>query len=304
MIGYDRLGTNGRFGNQLFQYAALRGIAKRHGYDWCIPPDNHSTYANYGMHHPFKMKNMTDNNIGFVNTNVSPQSMFSFDSIKRYNPETNNVTESCYNFDEDMFENFEDGTNLDGYLQTERYFKNVEDELREDLSFKDDILEPCNDFISNFNNILFLHVRRGDNVGREDFHPIMSFDYYKKALENFDENAYVLVCSDDIAWCAEQEFFEEERFLINTDVPKYDHQCMEGDGQYRRSHVPYTDLCLMSLCDGGILSPSTLGWWGAWLQEGRTNPVVAPKNWYGPRLIGENNLCDLFPEDWIQLDEK
>ncbi len=65
MIGYDRLGTNGRFGNQLFQYAALRGIAKRHGYDWCIPPDNHSTYANYGMHHPFKMKNMTDKNIGF-----------------------------------------------------------------------------------------------------------------------------------------------------------------------------------------------------------------------------------------------
>ena len=32
MIGYDRLGTNGRFGNQLFQYAALRGFADHHGY--------------------------------------------------------------------------------------------------------------------------------------------------------------------------------------------------------------------------------------------------------------------------------
>ena len=27
MIGYDRLGTNGRLGNQMFQYASLRGIA-------------------------------------------------------------------------------------------------------------------------------------------------------------------------------------------------------------------------------------------------------------------------------------
>ena len=32
MIGYNRLGVNGRFGNQLFQYASLRGIAAKHGY--------------------------------------------------------------------------------------------------------------------------------------------------------------------------------------------------------------------------------------------------------------------------------
>jgi len=58
MIGYDRLGTNGRFGNQLFQYAALRGIAAHHGYDFCIPPDDHPTYANYGIHHPFKLPDL------------------------------------------------------------------------------------------------------------------------------------------------------------------------------------------------------------------------------------------------------
>ena len=36
MIGYDRLGTNGRLGNQMFQYASLKGIAKHHGYDYMI----------------------------------------------------------------------------------------------------------------------------------------------------------------------------------------------------------------------------------------------------------------------------
>ena len=37
MIEFDRLGKNGRFGNQMFQYAALKGIAKNNNYDFCIP---------------------------------------------------------------------------------------------------------------------------------------------------------------------------------------------------------------------------------------------------------------------------
>ena len=46
MIGYNRLGINGRLGNQMFEYAALRGIAAKHGYDWCIPPkDRDQSYG-------------------------------------------------------------------------------------------------------------------------------------------------------------------------------------------------------------------------------------------------------------------
>ena len=40
MIGYDRLGTNGRLGNQMFQYAALRGIAANNNLEFCIPPED------------------------------------------------------------------------------------------------------------------------------------------------------------------------------------------------------------------------------------------------------------------------
>ena len=299
MIGYDRLGTNGRFGNQLFQYAALRGIAAHHGYEFCIPPDDHHTYANYGMHHPFKLPHLKHQ--GFVNKNNSPQAMYSYESLKQLNASTKNVKESVYYLDEDLFNNFEDGTNLDGFCQTEKYFKHIEDEIREDFAFKDDILEPCNEFISTFENILFLHVRRGDNVGREEYYRMMTFDYYKRALEHFDDDAYVLVCSDDPEWCAEQDFFADDRFLVNTDVPKYDHLCLEGDGTHKHSCVPYTDLCLMSLCNGAILSSSTLGWWGAWLQKGRTNPIIVPEHWYGPTLEEVNDCRDLYPEDWTVL---
>ena len=37
MIFLDYLGKMGQLGNQMFQYAALRGIAKHKGYDFGIP---------------------------------------------------------------------------------------------------------------------------------------------------------------------------------------------------------------------------------------------------------------------------
>lgn len=301
MIGYDRLGTNGRFGNQLFQFASLRGIAAQHGYDWCIPPDEHRTFANYGIHHPFTLDSMTEKNVGFVNSNVSFKQLYSFEDLKHYNPNVKNVTEKGFNFDEDLFYNIEDNTNLDGYLQTEKYFKHIEDDLRKDLRFKDEILKPCEEFISQFDKILFLHVRRCDAVGREDYYCAITLDYYKRALEHFDDDAYVFVCSDDVEWCLNQEFFNSDRFLINTNVETYDTIALEGDGQYRKSLIPYTDMCLMSLCTGGIIPISTFGWWGAWLQKDPNKTIIAPKNWFGPKL-SDNDTSDLIPDEWIKID--
>ena len=38
MIGFDSIGTMGRLGNQMFQHAAVKGIARKHGYEYSIPP--------------------------------------------------------------------------------------------------------------------------------------------------------------------------------------------------------------------------------------------------------------------------
>ena len=39
-IGFNHLGRHGRLGNQMFQYAGLRGIAAHKGYDFAIPPSD------------------------------------------------------------------------------------------------------------------------------------------------------------------------------------------------------------------------------------------------------------------------
>ena len=51
MIGFNRLGLMGRLGNQMFQYASLRGIAKNNGYNWMIPPPSEEKSFDEWKHH-------------------------------------------------------------------------------------------------------------------------------------------------------------------------------------------------------------------------------------------------------------
>ena len=39
-ISFQGLGNEGRLGNQMFQYAFVRGVAHNRGFDWVVPgPD-------------------------------------------------------------------------------------------------------------------------------------------------------------------------------------------------------------------------------------------------------------------------
>lgn len=54
-ISYNQLGSNGRLGNQMFQYAGLRGIASHRGFDWLIPRPESYGDSNYGLFDCFEM---------------------------------------------------------------------------------------------------------------------------------------------------------------------------------------------------------------------------------------------------------
>lgn len=305
MISYDRLGSNGRLGNQMFQYAALRGIAVNRKFDWCIPDKDTSSITDYCVQLPFKMTHLKESNIGTLNENIGDSQRHSFESLTSSNPQTKNRIEKSFEFDSDLFNNVEDNTNIDGFFQSEKYFKNIENEIREDFDFIDEILEPCKEFVSKFSEVIFLHIRRGDAYGFEHLCKNKTFDeYYAPALENFNDNTAVIVCSDEIAWCKEQEFFKDERFYLSENNEKFKNKSwlwLDGNPEFRNSTIPYTDLCLMSLCNGGITATSSLSWWGAWLQKNRNNPIIVPDPWFGPELMKSNNTQDLIPNDWIQF---
>jgi len=281
-IGYNYLGSNGRLGNQMFQYAGLRGIAAHKKYDWVIPAPESYGSSNYGLFDCFEMGSVSESNFRQLNAKTFSTGLFEFD------PE--------------FFENCPDNINLHDYFQTQKYFLHIEDVIRSDFTFKEEILEPCKEIVNELVNPIFIHVRRGDYINHQYAHPVCSIDYYEEALKHFDESSPVLVFSDDIKWCKEQSFFSVDRFMISEYKETYSQTSETKDGRIK-SLIPYFDLCMMTLCSGGIIANSSMSWWGAWLIKNKTQPIIAPKTWFNSDYIKSNNynMKDLLPKSWIQV---
>ena len=49
------MGNLGRLGNQMFQYAAVRGISAMRGYEFGIPPFESKRVDNYSLHRAFTL---------------------------------------------------------------------------------------------------------------------------------------------------------------------------------------------------------------------------------------------------------
>ena len=281
-IGYNYLGSNGRLGNQMFQYAGLRGIAAHKKYDWVIPAPESYGSSNYGLFDCFEMGSVSENNFGQLNTKT--------------------FTTGLFEFDLEFFENCPDNINLHDYFQTQKYFLHIEDIIRSDFTFKKEILEPCKEIVNELVNPIFIHVRRGDYVNHQYAHPVCSIEYYEEALKYFDESSPVLVFSDDIEWCKEQSFFSGDRFMISEYKETYSQTSETKDGRIK-SLIPYFDLCMMTLCSGGIIANSSMSWWGAWLIKNPTQSIIAPKIWFNVDYIKSNNynMKDLLPKSWIEV---
>jgi hypothetical protein len=279
-ISYNRLGSNGRLGNQMFQYAALRGIAENRGFDWLIPPPDSYGDSNYGLFDCFKMSSVKEENFGYLNAQ--------------------SISSNQFHFSKEFFDGCPDNVNLHDYFTTEKYFENVKDIIREDFTFKDEILEPCKEIIDQLDNPIFMHLRRGDYVVNPSAHPICPIEYYEEALTHFDEDKPVIVFSDDIGWCREQPFFESDRFMLSEFDEKYAQTCDTLQGR-QQALIPYFDLCMMTLCTGGIIANSTMSWWGAWLMQNRTQPIIYPTQWFGS-YYDHYIMDDLCPQDWFGVD--
>lgn len=191
-IGFNHLGKLGRLGNQMFQYAALRGIAARRGFDFQIPTSNfQNEWKDHQLFEAFKLKKITK-----IDLCSGPY-----------------VREAHFHFDKNLFEHMPDGHNLYGFFQSSKYFDHIEDEIREDFQFKDFIYEPCKKMINSLDNPIALHVRRGDYIKNCQNHPPCSKEYYEIALSKFDNNRKVVIFSDDPKWCISE--FSDKRFLLS-----------------------------------------------------------------------------------------
>ena len=55
---------------------------------------------------------------------------------------------------------------------------------------------------------------------------------------------------------------------------------------------------IQTMCENNIISNSSFGWWGAWLNKNKENSVFAPINWYKPTYKPKEETKDLYPINW------
>ena len=179
---------------------------------------------------------------------------------------------------------------LNGYWQSEKYFDDIADAIREELTVR---LAPdaCNgamiEAIQNAEAVS-IHIRRGDYVSNPHtnrVHGTCSLDYYQQCVRQIcDEihNPHFFIFSDDQQWV-------KDNLQIARPTTFVDHNS---------AATAHEDLRLMSLCKHHIVANSSFSWWGAWLNPSPTKIVYAPQRWYNDPTV---NTRDVVPSSWRRV---
>jgi hypothetical protein len=183
---------------------------------------------------------------------------------------------------------------LDGYWQSEKYFDDYAEIIRKDFSQKQDLRETSKSILKDIEKNempVSLQIRRGDNVHNPTsirFFGKPTDEYYEQAVKiildkarNENKSVYLYVFSDEIEWARKNLHFDCEMIFVS---------CPEI--------IEWEELSLMKACKHHIISNSTFGWWGAWLDPNSDKIVIAPKRW---SLMKEHQFKDLIPNVWLRL---
>ena len=286
----------GGIGNQLFMYSAARRLAIKNRAELRLDTktgfeSDYEYRRQYQLHHfsisateasPIERLEPFSKPRRFIKRSLSKLLPFGYGNF---------ICQKGNEFDENLLNlNLRNDVWLEGYWQSEDYFKDVEAIIRGDLK----IIPPCDVKNTEYAKLIksrmavAVHVRFFDQPGdltKND----LSKTYYQNAIalmeKKFPDAHYFIFSNKPL------EALNEITFPLNrSTVVSHNY----GDEN------AYADLWLMSLCNNFIIANSTFSWWGAWLSESKTKIVIAPSN-----VITEGRMAwgfeGLIPNDWIKL---
>jgi galactoside 2-L-fucosyltransferase 1/2 len=266
----------------MFQYASLYGIAVRNGMTLVVR-DDAELYDVFDYLYANKIKND------------------SFCDEAEYMEES----EPCL-YDEDAA-NIDSSQNIfhDSLLQSWRYFSDVEDDIRKQFRFRENIEILCqeivNDAVMNWTfgkshdmvndlQIVGIHIRRGDYVSKKNIkygyqtatpeYMNKSMNYFREKFQNVLFLAYTNPTSDDLLW--------RQNNVIGSDVI------------HMRMFTAEVDMCSLTKCNHSIITVGSFGWWAAWLANGLTIYYKdIARNGSEYRGDFSENMTDFFYPGWI-----
>jgi hypothetical protein len=263
MISCTTIGTNGRLGNQMFQFAALLGAAKATGKEIHFSPGR--------LYEAFKMT-------GIVNK-PSPNPLYIY-------------REKNFSFCKEI-NNIPDDTEIFGYFQSSKYWNHIENEIINAFDFKDENISSIDpSLVNSARESTSLHIRRTDYLTSNGFHPIIGIDYIINSLDVISsklEKKYlnIFVFTDDPDGIKDIL----DKIISLGHKPIIISKILNNDIQ---------ELYLMTQCNSAIIANSSFSWWGAYLgPQKRKQIVIAPNKWFGQ--LGPQDTQDIYCKDWLVL---
>lgn len=178
---------------------------------------------------------------------------------------------------------------IQGYWQTENYFRRTEGKIRDLFQFKPSMISERSRLLESRireRESVAVHIRRGDYITNPVYskmYHICDENYYSNAFEFITSrisNPEFFIFTNDIEWAASQDIFRNATICTASE-----------DGSWN-------DMYLMSICKHNIVANSSFSWWGAWLNSNRDKIVISPSTWF----IDGTTTPDLIPNTWTTID--
>lgn len=182
---------------------------------------------------------------------------------------------------------------LAGYWACEKYYADIMDILRADISFPhsaDSEVEKKNrGMIQQMEETcsVSVHIRRGDyldDINKALFGGICTEAYYQKAIEYMREK------------------FPDARFYIFSDDIPYVREHYQGEDyqiiDWNHGKNSFYDMMLMSRCRHNICANSTFSFWGARLNSYTGKIMIRPSVHKNTQICEPEKMKDLW-QGWL-----
>ena len=286
----------GGIGNQLFIYAAARRLALVNNADLAL-----DAVSGFAYDSQYRQRYQLDHFHIPCRQATARERLEPFPRVRRYLMRMLNrrrpFAERAYlrqeglDFDARLLEVRPRGLlYLEGYWQSEGYFKDVAATLRADLRIQPPV-DPVNEEMARRirnSQAVAVHVRFFDDPSATDAHNNAPGGYYTRAVERMEARVPG----------AHYYLFSDRPDAARARIPLPDER-LTPVSHNRGDEYAYADLWLMSQCRHFIIANSTFSWWGAWLANWTGKQVIAP----GPQTGTLNawGFKGLLPADWTQL---
>lgn len=284
-----RLG--GRLGNQMFQFAAGKALANRLDAELTVEGfDRETSSKSYvqvfgAFDIPLSYTRIRKTRLDKLRIKLSKRGV----TIPGRGPKL--FVEKGFRYDPG-FESLQGSIHLIGGWQSHRYFECIGDEIRATFSGPATLSTNARDALTQISSTTLpvaVHVRRGDYASNPRIlsrHGLCGRDYYLRAANHLQANG-----------------LHDCHFFVFSDEP---HRAREVLGNltnttFVQNTSQEEDIFLMSACRHNIIANSTFSWWSAWLNPREDKVVIAPKAWFGPKLMQINDTRDLFPDEWALI---